>query len=257
MWSAFAAFARRNALPLKAVATIRAWIEAVGQERQVAPATLLRYVSHVTVMNDRIFGPLGGPEALQLEDMRASLARKEAGRATTQAVAATPGDLRRLWKEAPGQVRLVASLLWAGAMRFSDLVAVRTRDVLIRDGSTAEVTLRVTKTSQRGGPPRVVVLKLPRRVMKRLRQQLESGEGPLIAMTCAQFRNAVKRVCPHLTAHSFRRGAVQAAMDSGVEDTAVMRLTGHKSLESLTTYAGRLPMLWRREMEAASAATVW
>jgi len=164
--------------------------------------------------------------------------------------------LRRLWRRAPRDVALTAALMWAGMFRFSDLKDVCMKDVSMKDGEV-EVVLRKTKTTAFGGPPRGVVCVVPKRVVRSLRKERDNPEQKLVRISYRSFVKGVQVWCPKLTAHSFRRGAVRAAMRHGVADEAVMRVTGHKSLESLATYADLLPAGWRQQMVMASAATLW
>jgi integrase len=221
----------------------------------VAPDTAARYVSHVSMMNARIFGEPTGPAAAHLADTRAMLARLHAGHVCRQAVPATRHDMRSIWRAAPADVRLMAALLWAGAFRHSDVVSLTPAAFRQVTDTEYDITLRVTKTTTYSGRPRVVRVALPPRVSRRLHQALQ--RRPFVLPTYSRFRREIGRICPHLTAHSFRRGAVQTAMDNGVSDDAVMRLTGHKSLESLSTYAARLPRTWAEQMTTASRACLW
>lgn len=254
MWSAFALHCRTLGLPLSEVNSLRQWAERMLL--QCRPHTVARYLSHVTVMNERVFGPPLGTQAAHLSDLRASLARLGAGAVRSQATPATAADVRAIWQLAPRDVGLISALLWGAAMRFGDLAAVTPSDVHI-DGDSVELTLRRTKTSSFGGPPRTVAFRLPPQALTALRGLLDTTRPLLFRTPYPAFLREVRRVCPHLTAHSFRRGAVQVAMASGAGDADVMRLTGHKSLESLATYAGRLPVTWRAQMLLASTATLW
>ena len=255
MWAAFAAFCRQHHLLLATVRSLRMWTE--HMMGSLAPATINRYVSHVTAMNTRIFGAPVGTEVTLLADLRAAVSRAEAGRKRRQALPATAEDVRAMWKHAVPDVALAAALMWAGAMRFGDLVSVGKADVTLCGGGEVEIELRRTKTNSYGGPPRVIAIVVPRRVERTLESRLKTRAGPLVDTTYPHFLREMQRIHPHLSAHSLRRGAVQAAMNRGANDRAVMRLTGHTSLESLATYAGRLPTTWKLEMLSASQATMW
>ena len=225
---------------------------------EIGTETVARYVSHVAVFNERVFGPVQGPDAARLSDLRASLARAGAGRAVRQAEAATAADVVGIWREAPPEVGLMAAVMWAAALRHADAAGVVATDVLFADDGPVEITLRRTKTTAFGGPPRVVAFVLPAPVRRALRALVtRRGTGPLFSVPYRTFLREVQKARPGMTAHSFRRGAVQAALRGGATDEAVMRLTGHKSLDSLATYAGRLPNTWRTQMVSASIATLW
>ena len=256
VWSRFAAYCRQSDARLTDVAALQRWAHTLL--REVTTETAARYVSHVVVFNERVFGPVQGPDAARLSDLRASLARAGAGRVVKQAEAATAADVVRIWRDASPEVGLMAAVMWAAALRHADAVGVAATDVVFADDRTVEITLRRTKTTAFGGPPRVVALVLPTQVRRALRVLIRMrGTRPLFNVPYRAFLKEVQKVRPGLTAHSFRRGAVQAALRSGATDEAVMRLTGHKSLESLATYAGRLPNTWRDQMVSASRATMW
>jgi len=253
VWGAFARFCRRTDRRLNSAESVRAWAERIVLT--VSPQTAARYVSHVTVMNARIFHAPTGPEAARIADVRASLARMGAGQECVQAVPATAANVREIWKRAPSDVGLMAALMWAGAFRHADLVSLAPSDIRHVAVDEYDITLRVTKTTTFSRRPRVVRVTLPPHVSRRLDRALTRSSLDLPTYT--RFRRELARVCPLLTAHSFRRGAVQRAMDHRVGDESVMRLTGHKTLESLSTYAARLPRTWAEQMTAASRATLW
>jgi hypothetical protein len=149
----------------------------------------------------------------------------------------------------------MAAIMWAGAFRHADLEHVQPSDIsAVDDDGTYDITLRVTKTTTFTGQPRVVRIVLPRRVRRHMHHVLR---GVLQLPSYRRFLREVKRLCPMLSAHSFRRGAIQAAMDAGIPDEAVMRVSGHKALDSLATYAARLPRLWKEQMASVSRAGLW
>lgn len=218
---------------------------------------MVRYVGHVLTANARIFGPLTGTEALQIADLQAALVRADAGRVRAKAPPAHHDDLRRLWGSAPPDVALLAAVLWAGAFRHSDLRHVRRADVTAGTDGSFDVLIRLCKTTTRTGQPRVVSIVLPPPAARALEEALRSPLPWALFVPYPRFCHFVSSICPGLTAHSFRRGAVQAAMAAGVEDRAVMRLSGHASRDSLAAYAARIPATWRAQMMRASAATMW
>ena len=256
MWARFAAYCHEHGCGLTDVSALRRWTRILL--REVTAETAARYVSHVTTFNARIFGPATGPEAIQLSDLRAGLARAGAGRVVKQAAAASTADVVRVWEDAPAEVGLMAAVMWGAALRHSDAAGIAASDVEFAPDGVVELTLRRTKTTTYGGPPRVVAVALPPAVRSALRAlKRERQGGCLFHLPYRAFLRELQRVNPNLTAHSFRRGAVQIALRQGAPDEAVMRLTGHQSLASLSTYAGRLPNTWRSQMVTASAATLW
>lgn len=232
------------------------WAAALLEEARVKPDTISRYISHVTMVNDRVFPALTGPQRAMLSDAHASLKRKGAGCDVNQATAATTADMRKLWRDAPPRIALTATLLWATACRHGDLINVLTKDVCLPRLGEAQIKLRVTKTTTFGGGVRLVVCVIPPQAQRALEEHLRT-ETRLLLQTYPTFLKAVRRLCPRLTAHSFRRGAIQEMMERGVDDRSIMQLTGHKSRKALYRYAGICPRLWRERMMTASAAAVW
>ena len=145
----------------------------------------------------------------------------------------------------------LAVVQFATASRFGDLQEVESPDVTL-EGDIVLMSLRRTKTALSSGT-RVVLGHLPLHTVAAVRAMLKR-QRPFRCeyRECIAFLKAVR---PDLSAHSLRRGAVQQAMRTA-PDAHVMRLTGHRSVETLARYAGVLPQTWKREMLSAADA-IW
>jgi integrase len=189
-----------------------------------------------------------------LADTRAQLARLLPFHQTRQAPPATPSQVARLRLHLPPPDADAVTLLWAMAARFSDLERAALRDVQLTSRGWV-VRLRLTKTTQ-AGVRGAFGIHLPEPQHSGLRQRKAAAppDQPLLATTAAALRRNVRQLCPGLTLHSFRRGAVQALLDAAVPTEEVRRLTGHTTEATLLGYADRLPpSAWAA---AATAARV-
>jgi hypothetical protein len=65
VWSRFAAYCRQSDVRLTDVTALRRWAHTLLNE--VTTETAARYVSHVVVFNERVFGPVQGPDAARLQ----------------------------------------------------------------------------------------------------------------------------------------------------------------------------------------------
>ena len=214
-------------------------------------ATRLRYLSHVEVAHLRLYGARPPREAAMIADIRETLKRGLVGDAPNQAPPATTADVLRAYSMDPDGLGAVAVVQYATATRFGDLQGVVSADATI-DGNIITISLRRTKTTLTSGT-RAVLVRLPSHTVATVRALLER-EQPFKCEYGA-YLGLLRRVHKGLSAHSLRRGAIQQAMRSA-QDAQVMRLTGHRSLETLARYAGVLPQTWKLEMIAAADA-IW
>lgn len=214
----------------------------------VLPGTKARYLSHVEMAYARLRGPRSPRGQLAIQDLRDSLKRQQLAHIPRQARPATREEITKLFHLEPTGRGLLAAVQFATASRFGDLQAVERADIEMTT-SGALITLRKTKTATAVGA-RTVACVLPGRVRQALISAMGERNKPF-QVSYHQYLNLMKRVSKDLSAHSIRRGAVQAAMRCG-KDKHVMRLTGHTDVKSLATYAGRIPTRWRTEMEEAS-----
>jgi integrase len=153
---------------------------------------------------------------------------------------------------------------FAGAFRRSELVALRVEDIMPH-AHGLELLIRRSKTDQ-DGQGRTVFIPLARSAercpVQALRHWLELagiGEGPLfrplnrhdqlvgvgLALTSQSVALVVKNAVRSakgmdaarlVSAHSLRAGFVTEAAVVGMQNSAIMGQTGHKSLEMLMRY---------------------
>jgi integrase len=148
---------------------------------------------------------------------------------------------RRLESLPPSTERLVCQLMWHAAARLSDLSRLRARDILPESRGWVTLRYRHTKTAQRG-TVRMARIQLPRGARRLLRAAIESAP-PLslpLNLPATRITAYLHHHFPGYSSRSFRRGAVQAMLDRGVDERDVVRLTGHASVETLLIYADRL-----------------
>lgn len=216
----------------------------------LSAATRLRYLSHVEVAHRRLYGLRSPLASAKISDLRDICKRQQLYDATRQAPPATAADVMRGLEIHP-TLGAVAVVQFATATRFGDLRAVVTDDVSMH-ADRLVINLRHTKTSLTTGP-RFVVGRIPTRALPNVTELLTIKQP--FAIPPHAYANFLRQVRPDLSAHSLRRGAIQAAMRS-TSDRNIMRLTGHRSVESLARYSGVLPKTWAEEMDAAATA-IW
>lgn len=217
----------------------------------LAAATRLRYLSHVEVACVRLFGPRPPREAAAVEDVRGILRREKLVVTQRQAPPAGARDVLSVFALNPGVLGTVAVVQFATASRFGDLQTVEAADVVLED-DTVLITLRRTKTALSTGT-RTVIGCLPPSTLTAVRALLTRR----LPFQCdyRKYVALLKRARSDLTAHSLRRGAIQAALRH-TTDAKVMRLTGHQSMDAFARYAGVLPQVWKEEMVEAATA-IW
>jgi integrase len=195
--------------------------------------------------------------AVQIADIRDTLRRSTWEEPPRQTPGASRADVATLFAKDPERHGLMAVVLFASASRFADVLKLTVRDVTDVGDTEFHLRMRAEKTNSRGGPARTVAIVLPPRAARHLRvrlRALQSDDKIFGDVSYPQFLRFVKATNPTLAAHAFRRGGIQAAMAAQIDDESVMRLSGHKTLESLATYAGTLPRSWRLQMLRTSAA---
>ena len=225
-------------------------------ERGIAPSTALRNLSHATAAFERAVRPLSPAERIRVQDARDVVRRRLWTRTPQQAMPMEHTHVAALWRSDPSDLGLLATLMFAGGLRFSDVVGVRGHDVRMR-ATHVEVTLRVTKTTSYRCAPQTVAVVLPPPVrLALLRRATRAAQQPLWAVSYRDFVAFLRRIDPSLSAHSARRGFVHAALDAHVDDADVMRVTRHATIEAFAAYAGRLPNRWLTQQLTASAAAM-
>ena len=192
--------------------------------------------------------------------------KRSQGTAQDQKAPITPDHLRRIVKhlllDQPIDLRDRALLLlgFAGAFRRSELVGIHLEHMDWREEGLV-VTLPRSKTDQEGQGRQVAVLAAadpilcPLSATKAWMKGMEITEGPLFrgfyprggirddALTTRSVANIVKRrleeigLDPKLySGHSLRAGFATAAAMQGATEIAIMRQTGHRSLEMVRRY---------------------
>ena len=155
------------------------------------------------------------------------------------------------------------TLGFAGALRRSELVAVRVRDVVV-SGQGAELTIPISKTDQEGAGHKVALAHTcderidPVHAITRwmelsgvrsgplLRAVLKNGTAGKHALNAGSvntlIQDAVARTglspahVAEFSGHSLRAGFVTSARAAGVADHVIMRTTRHKDARVLGTY---------------------
>jgi hypothetical protein len=159
---------------------------------------------------------------------------------------------------------LFATVLYFAAARCSDWArthllhgpGVTRKDVTRLSRIAWQVRYRATKADPTG-TSRTVVVWLPRAVGRSFRRRLKAtaSNAAVFTETSVEMRTYLASCRSRgvfrsrLTGHSFRRGAIRAALMKGASGRAVSHLTGHRSLEMLARYAGIVPREWRRRFD--------
>jgi hypothetical protein len=220
-----------------------------------SPTYLLNLLSHLST-GLRLIHPLSPADGQALKDTRDSLSRLLPFHIPRQAVPATPADVQALEQAEPSGRGLLIRLLWQSAARFSDWEKVTGLDVQWLGRGWVRARYRRTKTSVRG-IVRLIQFRLPPQAHSALLSRLSTAKASrLFHYSYATTLSWLKRLRPHLSLHSFRRGAVQRMLDADVPPREVARLTGHKSLTTLFGYAHRLPPSAKRAMALAYHALI-
>ena len=255
VWAQYTKYAASTGnIPTSSVTTLRRFIAHLLLRQRLEPSTIAGYLSHIRVALRRL-GRSDVADHAAVEDAAEQVARLRPFQMKEQATPATPHDVRRLEDADPPGKGLQVRVLWHSAARNSDwAMRVPSRLVAFPAPSWVRVAYRLTKTSTKGAA-RTVVFRLPMRSWANLRARvalLRPGEA-VFKYDYNAINAFMRRVLPgsRLTTRSLRRGAVQAMLDGGINEDEIRRLTGHKSLESLLTYADREPLVHRRAMDAA------
>lgn len=233
---------------------VAGWIRGFLAERLArtwAVPTALNALGALSVALTRLEWPV---HQLTLADTRAQLSRLLPLHLPRQAASASRQQVARLRALLPAPEADAVTLLWAMAARFSDLDRAALADIR-RAPRGWVVRLRVTKTTQ-AGVRDAFGIQLPEPQCSELLRRKASAPPcqPLLQTTAARLRRAIRALCPELTLHSLRRGAVQTMLDAGIPSDEVRRLTGHTTDATLLGYADRLPpSAWAAAGIAATA----
>jgi integrase len=272
-WTHYAAWcAKTGFAPVPAEpATVGAYLASLRDSH--APTTIRRRLAAIGKMhrfNDLAWNP--GHRDIQ-EPLQGLL--RERGRAVQKAAALTLAMLRQLvatCDPAPRGRRDRALLVigFAGALRRSELVALRVEDVVATAGGL-RVRIRRSKTDRAGegaelGLPRGKHAETcPVRAFEAWQAVAKRKAGPLFRRisTCgtigdtALHPDTVRRILAHraglagvtvdsferLSAHALRVGFITEAYQKGVRDEDIMRHTRHRDLRTMRGYVQRAGLL--------------
>jgi hypothetical protein len=230
-------------------------------KKGLTPSYLKGEIDHWIAGAQRLLPPTYtvGPAFYQgLKDAKDSLQRlfhlfprKQAKPATRQCV-----DLLRHDGVRFGDNRGVrTSLMWHAMARHADLMRLWATDLVLLNKRAGlwRIRWRVQKQQQKGAVQMVeirVPTHLTRSILGLQQRARQAGRKRIFLPSPCQstFGRWIKKVCPGLSLHSFRRGAIQLALDKGVPPRAVMAVSLHKCLESLLTYADRICPRQRKRM---------
>lgn len=259
-FSAWCAAAGRVALPATAD-TVSLYLIALAKRGRL-PATMARRAS--AIGQHHLAAGLASPIDPSVREVLAGL-RRQLGAAPRRAKAAlSVEDLRRLLDTCgadPRGVRDRALLLlgFAGALRRSELVGLQVGDITRESGG---VVLRIgrSKTDQAGVGREIGIARgrrrstCPVRALEAWLKVRGKTAGPLFCaivgghvQAAGLSGRAVARVvqasarragldATRLGGHSLRAGCATEAARNGAADTAIMRRTGHRSVEMVQRY---------------------
>jgi site-specific recombinase XerD len=195
--------------------------------------------------------------------------RRTHGTAPNQKAPATTNVVRAMVESLPNGLlgmrdRALLTLGFAGGFRRSELVALDVSDLRFIRGAGLEVKLRRSKTDQeRKGQAKEIALgartsTCPVTAVKDWLELAEIVDGPVFRsvnrhgqvgetrLTAQVVALVVKRALAaagvpnaSYSGHSLRAGLVTTAKQRGVDDADIMKLTGHRSLQTLQGYDRR------------------
>lgn len=180
----------------------------------------------------------------------------------------TPGKMATICKGIKDpKLRLMADLMWATAGRPNDVLTLTVEDLTAEEEipSAGEVQVNVamkrSKAALMAGKPYVVPTCLSKEAFNRWSAHVRlmkptdrvfplSERGWFIN----ELRSAIKAVDPTAALPSIRKGAVQHLARQGVPEDQLMRITGHRSLDTLRAYLGFGLVATRDEKSVQGAA---
>ena len=195
--------------------------------------------------------------------------RNKLGTAQEQKAPATVEVVRKMLEVLPPGLlgvrdRALLTLGFAGGFRRSELVALDVAHLRFVRGAGLEVTVARSKTDQTGaGHTKEIAYgrersTCPVRALKDWLELAEVREGPVFRgvnrhghvsasrLTAQVVRLIVKRATEaaglssaDFSAHSLRAGLVTTAKAQGVDDADIMKVTGHRSLQTMHKYDRR------------------
>ncbi len=263
-WRSFSGFcgaAGRQALPASPDTIM---LYAVSELQTRTPSTVERRLAAITGMH--VAQGLAKPDLGEVRQVLIGWKREHGSRERSK-TALTPGHLRSMLKTLPtdgGGFRDCALLTlgFATGLRRSDLARLNLADVVV-SGAGVKVFIRRGKTDQLGKGREIFVMAGkhqatdPVRAMERylksrgawagaLFVRLERGRRDLsrLRLGAESMADLVQRCAAAIGldaadfgAHSLRAGCVTTALEMGVPESLVMKVTGHRSHATLLKYA--------------------
>lgn len=246
-WRRFGAWAESRCpslSPSHAWPRVRRWLAGLLRSG-LRPVSVISLANHLIAGSSTLPPLLCPPPSFSsdLRQARDSLARLAHLFPPTQSPPLSPTAVARLLRLALSPpLRALVGLMWASAGRFADVARLWPEDLSPLRRRWWRLRWRITKTSQKG-VCRLVLIRLPHLSHSAL-ASLRGSAPPRAPMFASLPYSAVarflRRHSPGTTTRSFRRGAVTSALDSGVAERDVIRLTGHRSVATLLGYADRV-----------------
>lgn len=184
-----------------------------------------------------------------------------------QAAPLPPAQARKLIVSAPSPLGAVILLAVLFAARVGDVLKLRAGDVFLENDADIQISPPSSKTFPFG---------LPRKLLSLLPSCLRAVLSPYVAtcppqptrcvsnrpldrpemfpnVTTDVVRSYIKEIFPQLSAHSIRRGALQALAEAGVPPEDLLLLSLHRSLTGLSKYMGDIPPMQRQKFSQMGA----
>ena len=132
------------------------------------------------------------------------------------------------------------AMTWLMALRVGDALRIATSAVNVQS-QPVTVTLRTQKNQEFLYGERVMVRagRLAPRVVREVQKAQAEGRPLLFPFSYAQVVAQLKRIDPHLTGHSIRRGVLQALDVAGAPEEVVLAASQHSNALALQRYIDR------------------
>lgn len=250
-WATFTSWcsdAGRKPLPASAE-TVELFLTDLGRRCKVS--TLQQHAWAIAQQHKA--AGVASPVAAGAREVIAGVARSKGVQASPKA-ALTPTDLREIVERLDlasfrgARDRAVLVLGFATGMRRSELAALEPRDVQFVPKGLV-VTLRRSKVDQNGEGRQIGVFRgrrpetCPVRALRAWLRMRGDHAGSLFGVSDWTINEIVRSAVALIGldpaeygAHSLRAGMITAANAEGVPDSAIMRRSGHKSVQTLARY---------------------
>lgn len=247
-FSNWCARAGRRSLPASAE-TVELYLTDLGSEHKVS--TMQRRAWAISQQHKA--AGVATPVAAGAREVIAATARSR-GVQRTEKAALTPADLREIVSRldvttAKGaRDRAILVLGFATGLRRSELAALQLADVeFVSKGLV--VALRRSKVDQRADGRQIGVFRglrpetCPVRAVRAWLRKRGNRAGSLFGVSAETINDVVQSAVELIGldpreygAHSLRAGMITTANAQGVPDTAIMKRSGHKSVQTLSRY---------------------